>query len=157
MIIQRRGVIRWVLEKTFTLPDSLGLLTEKEADALMKYSSKGSLLEELKSAGFTVPSGCPDTVILRDICIEKKLWRSGTSPTRYGIYVYYKTFSKAARNEYFSDMYVYSHGEFVNNVPKTDLNKVNKYEERYWVTNTLKSAVVKVVADSKDLYITSKA
>lgn len=123
----------------------------------MKYSSKGSLLEELKSAGFTVPSGCPDTVILRDICIEKKLWRSGTSLTRYGIYVYYKTFSKAARNEYFSDMYVYSHGEFVNNVPKTDLNKVNKYEERYWVTNTLKSAVVKVVADSKDLYITSKA
>ena len=57
--------------KTFTPPDSLGLLTEKEADALMKYSSKGSLLEELKSAGFTVPSGCPDTVILRDICIEK--------------------------------------------------------------------------------------
>lgn len=144
-------------KETFTLPDSLGLLTEKEADALMKYSSKGSLLEELKSAGFTVPSGCPDTVILRDICIEKKLWRSGTSPSRYGIYVYYKTFSKAACNEYFSDMYVYSHGEFVNNVPKTDLNKVNKYEERYWVTNTLKSAVVKVVADSKDLYITSKA
>ena len=144
-------------KETFTLPDSLGLLTEKEATALMKYSSKGSLLEELKSAGFTVPSGCPNAVMLRDIYIEKTLWRSGTSPTRYGIYVYYKTFLKAASNEYFSDMYVYSHGEFVNNIPKTDLNKVNKYEERYWVTNTLKSAVVKVVADSKDLYVTSKA
>ena len=53
-------------------------------------------------------------------------------------------------------MYIHMESLF-NNVPKTDLNKVNKYEERYWVTNTLKSAVVKVVADSKDLYITSKA
>ena len=58
-------------KETFTLPDSVGLLTEKEAIALMKYSSKDSLLEELKSAGFIIPSGCPDTVMLRDIYIGK--------------------------------------------------------------------------------------
>lgn len=62
----------------FTLSDSLVLLTEKEAVALMKYSSKGSLIEELKSAGFTIPSGCPDIVML--IYINKSLICTCTSP-----------------------------------------------------------------------------
>lgn len=140
-------------KETFTLPDSLGLLTEKEAVALMKYSSKGSLLEELKSAGFTIPAGCPDTVMLRDVYIEKSLIRTGTSPTRYCFAVYYKPFLKTANNTYFSNMFVYASSEFVNNIPKTDFSKVSKLWEKDWTVNTIKSAVVKVVADDKDLYV----
>ena len=74
----------------FTLPESLGLLTEKQAQDIMKYSSKGSLVEELKSAGFSIPSGCPDSVMLRDVRIEKSLSRTGTSATRYCFAVHYK-------------------------------------------------------------------
>lgn len=140
-------------KETFTLPDSLGLLTEKEAVALMKYSSKGSLLEELKSAGFTIPSGCPDTVMLRDVYIEKSLIRTGTSPTRYCFAVYYKPFLKTANNTYFSNMFVYASSEFVNNIPKTDFSKVSKLWEKDWTVKTIKSAVVKVVADDKNLYV----
>ena len=140
-------------KETFTLPDSVGLLTEKEAIALMKYSSKDSLLEELKSAGFIIPSGCPDTVMLRDVYIEKSLIRTGTSPTRYCFAVYYKPFLKTANNTYFSNMFVYASSEFVNNIPKTDFSKVSKLWEKDWTVKTIKSAVVKVVADDKNLYV----
>ena len=140
-------------KETFTLPDSVGLLTEKEAISLMKYSSKDSLLEELKSAGFIIPSGCPDTVMLRDIYIEKTLTRTGTSPTHYCFKVYYKPFLKTANNTYFSNMLVYASSDFVKNTPKTDFSKVSKLWEKDWTVNTIKSAVVKVVADDKDLYV----
>ena len=140
-------------KETFTLPDSVGLLTEKEAIALMKYSSKDSLLEELKSAGFIIPSGCPDTVMLRDIYIEKTLTRTGTSPTHYCFKVYYKPFLKTANNTYFSNMLVYASSDFVKNTPKTDFSKVSKLWEKDWTVNTIKSAVVKVVADDKGLYV----
>ena len=119
----------------------------------MKYSSKDSLLEELKSAGFIIPSGCPDTVMLRDIYIEKSLIRTGTSPTRYCFAVYYKPFLKTANNTYFSNMFVYASSEFVNNIPKTDFSKVSKLWEKDWTVKTIKSAVVKVVADDKNLYV----
>ena len=119
----------------------------------MKYSSKDSLLEELKSAGFIIPSGCPDTVMLRDIYIEKSLIRTGTSPTRYCFAVYYKPFLKLQTIHISPNMFVYASSEFVNNIPKTDFSKVSKLWEKDWTVKTIKSAVVKVVADDKNLYV----
>ena len=50
-------------------------------------------------------------------------------------------------------MLVYASSEFVNHIPKTDFSKVSKLWEKDWTVNTIKSAVVKVVADDKDLYV----
>lgn len=50
-------------------------------------------------------------------------------------------------------MFVYASSEFVNNIPKTDFSKVSKLWEKDWTVKTIKSAVVKVVADDKNLYV----
>ncbi len=96
----------------------------------MKYSSKDSLLEELKSAGFIIPSGCPDTVMLRDIYIEKTLTRTGTSPTHYCFKVYYKPFLKTANNTYFSNMLVYASSDFVKILQRPILAKFLNFGKR---------------------------
>lgn len=88
-----------------------------------------------------------------EIFIEKSLIRTGTSPTRYCFSVYYKPFLKIANNTYFLNMFVYASSEYVNNTAKIDLNKACKYGVKSWVTNTINAAVVKVIADSKDLYV----
>lgn len=135
----------------FTLPESLGLLTEKQAQDIMKYSSKGSLVEELKSAGFSIPSGCPDSVMLRDVRIEKSLIRTGTSATRYCFAVHYKPFKKSVNEYFFSNMFVLAGGS--EKTENTDYNKAQKWREYDWVTKPITAASVKQVKESKDLYV----
>lgn len=140
----------------FTLSESLGLLTEKQAQDIMKYSSKGSLVEELKSAGFSIPSGCPDSVMLRDIRIAKNGIRTGTSATRSEIAVYYKTFLKSTSETLFSNMAFAVH-KFVwkpdSRDTDPDINKATKYRESSWFTGSMEAASVKQVKESKDLYV----
>ena len=141
---------------TFTLPESLGLLTEEQAQGIMKYSSANSLVEELRSAGFSIPEGCPDAVILRDVRIQKDGTRTGTSGTRSTIYVYYKTFEKSATDTLFSDMSFAIH-KFVwkpdSRDTDPDINKATKYRESSWRTNSLTVAAVKQIADAESLYL----
>lgn len=140
----------------FTLSESLGFLTEKQAQDIMKYSSKGSLVEELKSAGFSIPSGCPDSVMLRDIRIVKNGIRTGTSATRSEIAVYYKTFVKSTSETLFSNMAFAVH-KFVwkpdSRDTDPDINKATKYRESSWFTGSMEVASVKQVKESKDLYV----
>lgn len=95
--------------RDFTLPESLALLTEQQALDIMKYSSEESLVKELKSAGFQIPSGCPDAVVTRDIRIEKTWHHGGSSSKTYTVHVYYKTVSKGSVEHPFSYMIFYGH------------------------------------------------
>lgn len=136
----------------FTLPEYAGLLSEKQAGDMMKYSRKGSLLEELKDAGFAVPKSCPNAVILRDIFVDKNLIRTGTSPTRYHFSVYYKLYQKAAANTY--AYYMVTLSDKRTEIPEnTDYSRCSKYREGSWETQTIQAAVVTVVQESESLYI----
>ena len=108
-------------------------------------------MEELKSAGFSIPSGCPDSVMLRDVRIEKSLIRTGTSATRYCFAVHYKPFKKSVNEYFFSNMFVLAGGS--EKTENTDYNKAQKWREYDWVTKPITAASVKQVKESKDLYV----
>lgn len=136
----------------FTLAESTGLLSEKQAADIMKYSGKSSLLEELRSAGFTIPAGCPDSAILRDIFVEKILIRTGSSPTRYPYKVQYKLYKKAAENTYAFQMATLSDKR--TEVPaNTDLSRCQRYRESTWICKSIPAAAVITVREAKNLYV----
>ena len=55
--------------------DGANLLTEEQANTIMKYSSQKSLLEELRTAGFTIPKNCASQGCLQ--MSISTLWMNG--------------------------------------------------------------------------------
>lgn len=78
-------------EGIFTL-DSANLLTEAQANTIFKAGGKSTLLDELKSAGFTIADGCPNTVLLSDVQIMKFFTRTSSSSKWYSFAIYYRLF-----------------------------------------------------------------
>lgn len=140
--------------RSFTLPDSLRLLTEKQALDIMKYSSKNNLVEELKSVGFTIPTDCPDAVVTRDIRIEKRWHRNGNAKYYY-IDVYYKTVTKNSAEHPFAHMAFYGHKSTWLPNPidiDPDINKAQRARSQ-GSTMPVTTASIKQIADSSNLYI----
>ncbi len=130
--------------------DGANLLTEEQANTIMKYSSQKSLLEELRTAGFTIPKNCASQVILGDVKVDKWFIRTGSSPTRYSYTIYYRLYDSKVSEKNTRNFCLNS------NTKTQDYFNLKAYGytgSRYQGHTDVNAARVTVVKDSNSLYV----